>query len=469
MNQSKKKLQWWMPVAVAALCALAYGAWLKMPAPQETVRTPMKWNRTGAVRKEQQGADVTTLGPGKPSALPGDWPGFRGPRRDNIAETAAPLPRTWPAGGPKVLWRVAVGEGHAGAAVHNGRVYLIDYDQVKKEDAIRCLSLDDGREIWRTAYPVKINKIHGITRTVPAVTDKYVVTIGPKHHAYCCDAATGRVIWKKDFTAEFGTDNLQWYAGQCPLIDGERVILAPAGKPLMMAVDLVTGKEVWRTKDHEGMGITHSSIAVMTFDGKKQYLYCTHQGVVSVAADDGKVLWTHPGWKINIAVVATPLVIDKDRIFFSGGYGAGCQMVQLVKAGETVKPQVLWQLKATNFGSDQQTAILYKDHLYGTIPPIESGEMACLDLTGKRLWTSPMRFALGPFMMTADGLTLALCAKNGPDEGSLVLATMDPAGFKELAKAKLLKGPDCWGPMALAGSRLILRDLTEMICVDLGQ
>lgn len=46
----------------------------------------------------------------------------------------------------------------------------MDYDREKKEEALRCLSIKDGREIWRYAYPNSLKRDHGVTRTVPAVS-----------------------------------------------------------------------------------------------------------------------------------------------------------------------------------------------------------------------------------------------------------------------------------------------------------
>ena len=90
------------------------------------------------------------------------------------------LARAWQPSEPRELWAIDVGEGYAGAAVLNGRVYLMDYDRDKKQDALRCLSLADGREIWRYAYPVPVKRNHGMSRTVPAVTDKLRRGDGPQ-------------------------------------------------------------------------------------------------------------------------------------------------------------------------------------------------------------------------------------------------------------------------------------------------
>jgi len=120
-----------------------------------------------------------------------------------------------------------------------------------------------------------------------------------------------------------------------------------------------------------------------------------------------------------------------------------------------------FRLKFTVFGADQQTPMLYQDHIYGVTTP---GELACLDLDGNRLWSSGAgkRFGLGPFIL-ADGLIPVL----GDEDGTLHLVAADPAGYHEFASAKMLSGFDAWAPMALASGRLFLRDLTTMLCVDL--
>ena len=98
---------------------------------------------------------------GVPADLPGAWPRFRGPNFDAISnDESITLARKWPDNGPKLLWSVDVGEGYAGASILAGRVYILDYDQENKADAVRCLSLDDGREIWRYSYDVKIKRFH---------------------------------------------------------------------------------------------------------------------------------------------------------------------------------------------------------------------------------------------------------------------------------------------------------------------
>jgi outer membrane protein assembly factor BamB len=404
-------------------------------------------------------ASLTVSG-GTAAELPGAWPGFRGPQRDAIATDATPLADAWASGEPKPLWTVDVGEGHAGAAVLNGRVYLMDYDRAAKTDALRCLSLADGKEIWKFAYPLVLKRNHGMSRTVPAVTQQFVVSLGPKCHVSCLDAQTGKFQWGIDLVREYGTTVPAWYAGQCPLIDGDRVILAPAGSSLLLAVEIASGKVLWQTPNPRNWKMTHVSITQMVLAGRKTYVYCGHRGVAGIAADDGSLLWDTTDWKISIATVASPVPVPDNRIFLSGGYEAGSMMLEITEQAGKWQAKPAFRLDADTFGATQQTPILYAGHIYGVRP---NGEFACLDLDGKLRWTSGMkhRFGLGPFMIANNKIFVM------NDDGELTMAQATPDGFQPLAKAKVLDGHDAWGPMALAADRLIVRDLTRMVCLDL--
>ena len=446
--------------------ALLFSLWLfQAPIPGIGPRLPVpggERGKPGKAIKEQANPGTVVLGEGTPSTLPGSWPQFRGLKRDNKASSDASLSRDWGTSDLPELWRVEVGEGHAGPVVHQGRLFLVDYDREKEEDAIRCLSLDDGEEIWRFSYSVKIKRNHGMSRTVPAVADGHLVALGPKCHVHCVKMETGELAWKKDLVQEHDTTVPPWYAGQCPLLDGDCAILAPGADPLLMAVDLETGATVWETPNPGGWGMTHSSVMVLDHPKGRQYVYCSTQGVVGISTEDGTLLWSLPEWKIAIANVPSPVPVGNDRIFLSGGYKSGCMMVRLeFEEDKGFFPRVLFQLDHKTFGSEQQTGILSEDFIYGVIP---SGELACLDLEGQVRWRSGVeaKFGLGPFLL-ADGLLLVL----NDQRGTLHMVNASPEGYQELAKAKVLEGHDAWGPMAIVGNRLLLRDLTTLICLRL--
>ena len=113
------------------------------------------------------------------------------------------------------------------------------------------------------------------------------------------------------------------------------------------------------------------------------------------------------------------------------------------------------------FGATQQTPIFYQNHIFGVRP---DGQLVCLDLNGKVVWASgpKNKFGSGPFLM-AQGMIYVM-----DDNGTLTLAEASTAGYTQLARAKVLEGPDAWGPMALADGRLIARDVNKMVCLDVA-
>jgi len=468
-----KLIALFVPAALVIAGLLSLYLWLSAePAEDLDVRLPGASSRPAQALAPEGPVKISgqlVKSDGVPADLPGQWPRFRGPNLDGISTEAVELERSWPEGGPPVLWSIEVGEGYAGAAIRAGRVYIIDYDQQNRSDAIRCLSLADGKEIWRYWYPLVVKRWHGMSRGIPTVTDKYLVAIGPKCHVTCLDSQTGEFRWMFNLVKEFGTKVPQWYTAQCPVVENDRAIIAPAGEVLMMAVDCNSGQIVWETPNPDGWVMTHSSIMPMEFKGRRFYVYCGGDqlkgGVVGVSAEDGRVLWRYDGWKVRFNV-PMPVVVGEDRILLTAGYGQeelGCTMLRLEQQQDgriAVESEFLHPTSV--FGSIQQTPIYYRGHIYGVRP---DGQLVCLDVKGNVLWssTSVHRFGSGPFTIV-NGLMYLM-----DDSGVLTLAQPGPSGFVQLAQARVMDGHETWGPMAFASGRLIVRDLNRMMCLDVAK
>jgi len=160
--------------------------------------------------------------------------------------------------------------------------------------------------------------------------------------------------------------------------------------------------------------------------------------------------------------VPSPLPLDGGRLFLTGGYNAGSLMLQLANDGGRLAPRTLFKLAPEVFGATQHTPIRYHDHLYGVRA---DGKFVCLTLDGKVAWASGsgQQFGLGSFIL-ANGLILAM-----NDSGLLRLIEALPQKYTLLAQAQVLKGRESWAPLALAGGRLIVRDLTRMVCLEVGR
>jgi len=504
---------------------------MRVPGMDDTPEPAEQTDEPLAVAGEPIRGDVV------PADIPGAWPAFRGANRDAICDDGTPLAREWPPEGPPVLWRRALGEGHAGAVIRDGCVYLLDYvadetvgmlrgmkkdecatlaealsgvtpeafdgiDTLLRElspgadeettealrelytekgqdlvDALRddvldrvdrstdtmlCLSLADGREIWRNSYPAIVAYNHGMSRTTPTMVGDCVVSIGPRCHVACWDAETGHCRWLIDMVKQFGTEEPDWYAGQCPLADGDRIILAPCGPDsLMVAVGYKTGDIIWQTPNPRKWKMTHCSIMPMEFAGRKMYLYCGNGGTVGVSADDGRLLWDETEWVEVYATSPSPLPLPDGRILLSSGYHEiGTMMLRLKEANGAVVAEKEFTLTENQFNSEHHTPIFHGGYLYAVRKYRE--QLMCLDLKGNEIWNSGRRkFGHGPYMI-ADGLIFALSAR-----GLLVIAEASPTDYFEHAEFRVFeRGREAWGPMAMAAGRLIVRDSANMACLD---
>lgn len=408
---------------------------------------------------------------GQPGKTVEQWPYFRGTDYSNIVTSKVALAKSWPEGGPPKLWEIELGEGYAGPAVWKGVFYISDYDEEKQGDALRAFSMDDGKEIWRRFYKNPIKANHGYSRTVPAVNEDFVVSIGPACHVLCVSRETGDFRWGIDMVADYGAKVPLWYTGQCPLIDGKTVVLAPGGSALMMGVDMETGDVLWETPNPNGWKMSHSSIMPMTVMGKKTYVYAAIGGVVGVSAEDGDrgtVLWETNKWTHSVTSPSA-VAIDDKRIFFTVGYGGGSMMLGLKEEGGKIVAEPIYELDKTVFACEQQTPIFFRDHLFSILPKDASamrGQFVCMNPDGKVVWSSGKknRYGLGPFLL-ANGMFYIL-----DDHGELSLIKESLEGFEQLAHAEVIpNGHDAWGPLALVDGKLILRDSKRMICLDVSE
>ena len=477
MNEQMTKT--WLPKvfigAVAVIGMLSLLVWLEAGTSREIIRRveiPVNASTSFPAGSDPLLVDPNvslsgqfTSGEGKAAVdIDGSWPRFLGANFDNVNTETVSLIRQFGPKGPEVLWQVKMGEGYASAAVLNGQVYVLDYDFQEKADALRCLSLADGNEIWRFSYPMRISPDHGVSRTIPAVTDKYVVTIGPKCHVLCLDLGTleseDKKYWMKDLVREYQTVIPDWLAGQCPLIENDKAIIAPGGKALMIAVDCATGEVLWETPNSRKWQMTHSSIIPMDFNGKRMYVYWASGGVVGVSAEEGKLLWETDQWNTRTDSAPSPVVIGEGRIFLSGFYNAGAIIIQLEEENGVMQPRIVKRLKQREFGSRQQTPIFYKDYIYGVRP---DKRLVCLDVDGNIVWDSGAdKFGWGPYLI-GDDLIYVM-----DDDGVLTIVEATNMQYRNLDQFKVLSGKESWGPMALVSGRLIVRDMSTISCLDVS-
>ena len=183
--------------------------------------------------------------------------------------------------------------------------------------------------------------------------------------------------------------------------------------------------------------------------------------VAGVAAADGRLLWSYQGWRC-LNPIPDPTPVGDDRLFVTGGYGAGSVMLKI--RSEQGRFTVERLFKITDPGSQIPNPLLHEGYLYMPCNGNFGRDgLVCMDLKGKAKWKTGRKPNLDRgHTLIAEGL---LYSMDGA-KGILRLIEPSPSGYKEISQVKILGGKEIWAPMALADGKLLIRDQRQMKCLD---
>lgn len=266
-----------------------------------------------------------------------DWPQWRGVHRDAHAPGFM-SPKTW----PKELtqkWKVTVGGGDASPALLADRLYVFTRDGA--DEVIRCLDADTGREIWKDQYEVQpatppAGGPHAGPRSSPTVADGKIVTLGVRGTLSCLEAATGKLLWRKD---EFHSWP-RFFVSSSPLVvDGLCVAqLGGERNGAIVGYDLATGHEKWKWT---GGSPGYASPVLISVGDAKLIVALTESKIVAVNLADGKLAWEAPFPAQRMAYNASTPVVDGQTIIY-GGSGRGEKAVRIEKQSDKFVTNELW-------------------------------------------------------------------------------------------------------------------------------
>jgi len=399
-----------------------------------------------------------------------DWPEWRGKGRTGVWTETGIIDK-FPAEGLKAAWRTPVRAGFAGPAVANGRVFITDYEN--GTERARALDEKTGKILWTREWPAKYQGISYATgpRATPTVDGDRVYVAGTAGALLCLNARTGAVIWQKDFVKEYGTVIPGWGMTSAPLVDGGRLIAIVGGQPdaKVMAFDKLTGKEIWRAIASDSEPGYCQPILV-----GRQLIIWHPVAVSSLDPATGKVNWQQP-MRVHMGMTLATPVVSGSNILVSSFYN-GSMMVDL--AGNRIwKGTSDSEVNTDGLHTVVNTPVIDGDHIYGIC---SYGQFRCLNLkTGQRVWETmevtkeKARWASGFIVRHGDRYFI------NNDRGELIIATLSPAGYKEISRTHLIKptsdsrnrrelGAVNWTHPAYANRHIFTRNDEEIISIPLG-
>lgn len=378
-----------------------------------------------------------TIGAGVAKAA--DWPCWNGPNQNNISTES--FSTTWPAEGPKVLWKAEVGIGFSSFAVVGGKVYTLGNID-KKKDVLYCFDAETGKELWTYAYdePLTAKYYEGGPSATPTVHEGKVYWISKSGKIFCLTDDKGQVVWQ----AKAPCDPPTWGFAGSALIHGPMVIFNVGGAGL--ALNKTDGKPVWES-DKSPSG--YATPILFIKDGKSMLAIFGSKACYGVEASTGNKVWSF-GWETSYDVNASDPIVVGDHVFVTSGYDRGCGLFRI----EGDKGINVWENKAMR--SQISGPVMIGDFVYG----IDENQLRCLEFkTGKETWTET---SIGKGSLTvADGKLIVLSEK-----GKLIVAPVDPQAFKPVVEAQILSGK-CWTRPVLANGRIYLRNTPgTVVCLD---
>jgi outer membrane protein assembly factor BamB len=398
-----------------------------------------------------------------------DWPQWRGPQRDAISRETG-LADSWPEEGPPLLWETrGLGRGYSSVAIVGGRLYTMgDMDEEgQRSQFLLALDLNNRQIPWK----LRVGPPHQDgSRCTPTVHDGRVYALGTEGDLVCAEANTGKELWRKNLTADFGGRMMSgWKFSESPLVDGEKLICTPGGpQAAMVALDRKTGEVIWKCVPPAGANLgaaAYASVVISEAGGVRQYVTLLGRGAVGVDAQTGKLLWHYPRIANGTANIPTP-VTDGDFVFVSTGYNTGSALLRLVKTGDTFKAEEVYWLGPNVFQCHHGGFLKLGDHIFGAHGH-NGGNPICLEMaTGKVLWSTNQLGRRSGAVLCVDKKLIFRYEDN-----TVVLLDADPTAYRLRGKFNLpgrpgLGGPG-WAHPVVVGGRLYLRHNEYLFCYDL--
>jgi len=411
--------------------------------------------------------DAPALAPAAERFLPPDG---------NNVSAAHGLLRRWPAGGPRELWRAALGYGKSAIAEVDGHAYTLT--QLDKKQYAICLDPANGKVLWQHLLVPKGNS-HCVNGPVssPLVDGDRMYAFPydslhgdlwePRCPCFCLRTTDGSVVWQEN--AAFNCSE-----GSTPLIVGEVLYIGGGGghDAALAAVDKRTGKLLSKTPEERDtlsphQYVTGSSLTYQEVGGIPQIIVSVYTNdLMGVHASTGKVLWhwtiphpTHSGMLPTPVAMGSRVLISASQ---SGLDYAAC--LDMAAHDGTITPRVVYESRTLQC-AQFHTPSIYQGAVYGFGKGREHDALQCTNFEdGQLLWQQETPdWTRDRQLVIADGLIFAITKQQ-----ELVLAEASRTGYKELGRVNPgMKLGLPQQPM-LFGDHLYLRGDDTVVCYRIG-
>jgi len=397
------------------------------------------------------------------TAVAADWPQFRGPGGQGIAEDADP-PVKW-SETENVAWKTAIhGRGWSSPVVLDKQIWMTTAEEDGSRMYVVCVDRESGKIVHDVTLfrdivvTQEMNSLNSFASPTPVVEQGRVYVNFGTYGTACLDTTTAKPVWVR---RDIHCDHFRG-PGSSPILFGDLLIFNMDGIDVqyVIALDKRTGKTAWksdRTTDFGelvgDMRKAYSTPLVTEVDGRKQLINPGAQAVIAYDPATGKDIWSvrYPGGFSN---VSRPLV-DDGLVYVTAGFGkSGLLAIRLGGAGDVTDSHVAWRYDKSV--SMKPSPMLIDGLLYMTS---DSGIATCLDASnGELVWKERIggKFSASP---VAAGGRIYFSDHDGK-------TTVIGAGHKYEPLATNTLDSGCMASPAVVGETMFLRTKTHLYRIE---
>ena len=381
-------------------------------------------------------------------SLFGNWPDYRGPRRDGVSEVAS-LPLRW-SETLNVRWKTPIhGLGWSSPVIWGNQVWLTTATEDGKVLSVLCIDRDSGqilldRKLFDVAKPRALNNpVNTYASPSPTIEEGRVYIHFGSYGTACLDTGTFEVLWQR---RDLPCDHWRGPASS-PLLWEDLLFLQMDGADVqyVVALDKTTGTNRWVTfrsvdyGDLEEDGRPRASgdfrkayntPLVVDFKGELQLISPGAKGAYGYDPRTGREIWQirHVGHS------SAPRTLYSDgQVGIGTGHIGGTAQIWAVRLGgrgDVTGSHIAW--KHARGAPKRSSPVLVGGRVYMVS---NDGIASCIDFkNGKEIWkkrigglhSSSVLYASGRIhffdenglaTIIQPGDTLEILARNKLDDG----------------------------------------------------
>jgi outer membrane protein assembly factor BamB len=334
-----------------------------------------------------------------------------------------------------------------------------------------ALDAETADTIWEHSTPSPMTKTasdYGAgPNSTPLVVGMHVFTVGTHLVLKCFDKKSGTVVWEHDLLKDHGVEIPSHGYSTSPISYKNTVILPivgePAPKQVAAAYDQASGRLVW-TNDtisrKRSNRPAYSSPIMINLRGEDQIVFLTNEQLVGLNPSTGASLWSRELTGGARFKVSTPVFVERDLLFCSGGYNWGASVFRLSAEGDKTTAKELWHNRKLKILHGN--AIVIDGNVYGSSGGFGPALFTAVNLeTGKTAW---QHRGFGRANAVYGGGKLILL----DEHGQLALTTVTSEKMTVYSQCKVADG-SAWTAPTLVGTTLYVRDRRHIMAFDVGK